>query len=307
MQQAQPDIITKIEQYLRRRQVLTGNLVFTETFERAMSSEAREYDLQNDSQSLEQISAEEINSFPEIESIHSAPLSMNMSAEPDVSTVLYSTPPSVVAQSSLYDTTPMLFTPESSVNAAWNTAPTLDVLYNDIHTCLNCKLGATRTKFVFGVGNPNADILVIGEAPGADEDAQGEPFVGRAGQLLTKILEAIGFARQDVYIANIIKCRPPGNRRPEADEVAQCEPYLYKQIELIQPKFILALGLTAVNTLFKANFTMGGIRGKQLVFRGIPLIATYHPAALLRNPEWKRAAWEDVQMLRRLYDASLKS
>ncbi len=186
----------------------------------------------------------------------------------------------------------------------WQMAPTLDVLYEQIHTCTKCRLAETRTKFVFGVGNPDADILVIGEAPGADEDAQGEPFVGRAGQLLNKILEAIDLKREDVYIANIIKCRPPGNRRPEADETAHCEPYLYKQIDLIKPKFILALGLTAVETLLKAKFKMGDIRGKQLSFRGVPMITTYHPAALLRNPEWKRAAWEDIKTLRRLYDES---
>jgi DNA polymerase len=119
---------------------------------------------------------------------------------------------------------------------------------------------------------------------------------------LTKILEAIQFHREDVYIANIIKCRPPENRRPEADEVAECEPYLYKQIDLVQPKVILAVGLTAVNTLLKSKHTMGAIRGQTLEFRGIPMIATYHPAALLRNPEWKKATWEDVQMLRKLYD-----
>ncbi len=187
-------------------------------------------------------------------------------------------------------------------DTAWKNASSLPLLYDHIHQCQNCKLGATRTNFVFGTGNPNAKLMIIGEAPGADEDAQGEPFVGRAGQLLTKILEAIQFHREDVYIANIIKCRPPENRRPEADEVAECEPYLYKQIDLVQPKVILAVGLTAVNTLLKSKHTMGAIRGQTLEFRGIPMIATYHPAALLRNPEWKKATWEDVQTLRKLYD-----
>ncbi len=187
-------------------------------------------------------------------------------------------------------------------DTAWKNASSLPLLYDQIHQCQNCKLGATRTNFVFGTGNLNARLMIIGEAPGADEDAQGEPFVGRAGQLLTKILEAIQFHREDVYIANIIKCRPPENRRPEADEVAECEPYLYKQIDLVQPKVILAVGLTAVNTLLKSKHTMGAIRGQTLEFRGIPMIATYHPAALLRNPEWKKATWEDVQMLRKLYD-----
>jgi uracil-DNA glycosylase len=192
--------------------------------------------------------------------------------------------------------------PTTPVSPAWQASENLAVLNQNICACMNCRLGETRTKFVFGVGNPNATLMVIGEAPGADEDAQGEPFVGRGGQLLTKMLEAVQFYRHEVFIANIIKCRPPGNRRPMADEVEQCEPYLHKQIELVQPKIMLALGLTAVNTLMKSDFKMGDIRGKQLEYRGIPLITTYHPAALLRNPEWKKPAWEDVQLLRKLHD-----
>lgn len=190
---------------------------------------------------------------------------------------------------------------------AWMSAADLSILYSQIHTCQNCALGSTRNKFVFGSGNPNADVMIIGEAPGADEDAQGEPFVGAAGQLLTKILAAIGFERSDVYIANIIKCRPPNNRRPEKNETEQCEPYLMKQIELIQPKFILAVGLTAANTLLKSDNKMGEIRGKVIDFHGISMIVTYHPAALLRNPNWKQATWEDVQLLRKLYDESKES
>jgi uracil-DNA glycosylase family 4 len=191
---------------------------------------------------------------------------------------------------------------KSNLDNDWKNSPTLTMLYEKIHTCQNCKLGATRTNFVFGTGNPEAALMIIGEAPGADEDAQGEPFVGRGGQLLTKILEAINLKREDVYIANIIKCRPPENRRPEADEVIECEPYLYKQIDLVQPKLILALGLTALNTLLKSKHTMATIRGQILNFRGIPMMATYHPAALLRNPEWKKATWEDVKVLRALLD-----
>jgi DNA polymerase len=169
---------------------------------------------------------------------------------------------------------------------------------------MQCPLGQTRTKFVFGVGNPNADIMIIGEAPGADEDAKGEPFVGRAGQLLTKILQAINFEREEVFIANILKCRPPDNRTPIPSEVEQCEPYLLKQIELIKPKFILAVGLTAANTLLKQKFKMADIRGKIFDYHGVNMLITYHPAALLRNPEWKKYTWEDVQLLRRLYDES---
>ena len=194
-----------------------------------------------------------------------------------------------------------------SINSTWQSADTLPILHDHIHTCMECRLGSTRNSFVFGSGNPNADILIIGEAPGADEDAQGLPFVGAAGKLLTKILEAINLSRDEVYIANIIKCRPPENRRPEKDEIAQCEPYLQKQIELIKPAFILALGLTAVNTLFKKNHQMQDIRGKVMNYHGVSLLATYHPAALLRNPNWKKPAWEDVQLLRSMYDEWKKS
>jgi len=189
-----------------------------------------------------------------------------------------------------------------SISPQWNHSESLPILYEGIHTCMECRLGATRNSFVFGSGNPNADIMIIGEAPGADEDEQGLPFVGAAGKLLTKILEAIELSRDEVYIANIIKCRPPENRRPEKDEIAQCEPYLQKQIELIKPAFILALGLTAVNTLFKKTHQMQDIRGKLMNYHGVSLLATYHPAALLRNPNWKKPAWEDVQLLRSMYD-----
>lgn len=192
--------------------------------------------------------------------------------------------------------------PIMSIHPKWNQSESLPILHEGIHTCMECRLGATRTSFVFGSGNPNADIMIIGEAPGADEDAQGLPFVGAAGKLLTKILEAIELSRDEVYIANIIKCRPPENRRPEKDEIAQCEPYLQKQIELIKPAFILALGLTAVNTLFKKTHQMQDIRGKLMNYHGVSLLATYHPAALLRNPNWKKPAWEDVQLLRSMYD-----
>lgn len=184
----------------------------------------------------------------------------------------------------------------------WQNSLSLPLLYDAIHNCMECPLGATRTKFVFGSGNPDADIMIIGEAPGADEDAQGLPFVGAAGQLLTKILAAIGISREEVYIANILKCRPPGNRTPEKSETDKCEPYLWKQIELIKPRFILAVGLTAANTLLKTSNKMGEIRGKTFDYHGATMLITYHPAALLRNPNWKTAAWEDVKLLRRMYD-----
>jgi uracil-DNA glycosylase family 4 len=193
---------------------------------------------------------------------------------------------------------------ESASTEPWQSAKTAAELNAKICTCQKCELGATRTKFVFGVGNPNADIMVIGEAPGADEDAQGEPFVGRAGQLLNKILEAVHFKREEVFIANILKCRPPNNRKPNPGEVEQCEPYLWKQIELIKPKFILCLGLTAAQTILKTTESMGQLRLSTHLYRNTPVVVTYHPAALLRNPNWKRPTWEDVQRLRKMYDES---
>ncbi|GBD90641.1 uracil DNA glycosylase superfamily protein [bacterium BMS3Abin04] len=174
-------------------------------------------------------------------------------------------------------------------------------LYDTIHNCQNCLLGKTRNKFVFGVGNPEADIMLIGEAPGAEEDKQGIPFVGRAGKLLTDILKAIDFEREDVYIANIVKCRPPQNRNPLPAEVDACIPYLYKQIELIKPKVILCLGLVAASSLFNKKYTLTKMRGNVYDVQGIKTMVTYHPAALLRNPNWKRGCWEDVKKFKQLY------
>lgn len=163
-------------------------------------------------------------------------------------------------------------------------------------------LDETRKNCVFGVGNPTADIMVIGEAPGADEDEQGEPFVGRAGQLLNKILEAVHFKREDVYIANILKSRPPNNRNPLPEEVEAHVPILYKQIALIQPKLILCVGRTSGTTLLNKQTTLGALRQTFHDLHGLPVLVTYHPAALLRNPNWKRPTWEDVQLLRKRYD-----
>ena len=185
---------------------------------------------------------------------------------------------------------------------AWVSAPDLKELNEQICTCMKCPLGSTRKKFVFGVGNPNADIVFVGEAPGADEDAQGEPFVGRAGQLLNKILEAIQFKREEVYICNILKCRPPNNRDPLPEEVDACEPHLWKQLELLNPKIIVCLGRIAAQTLLRSTETLGNLRGKVHNYRGIKLVVTYHPAALLRNPNWKKPTWEDVQWIRKMHD-----
>jgi len=184
----------------------------------------------------------------------------------------------------------------------WYKASSLAELEAAIHDCQKCRLGATRIKFVFGVGNPNAKVLVIGEAPGADEDAQGEPFVGRAGQLLNKMLVAVNFTREEVYIANILKSRPPNNRDPKPDEVEACEPYLWKQIAIIKPKLILCLGRIAGTNLLKITESLGKMRGQPYEFCGIPVVVTYHPAALMRNPDWKHGAWEDLKRLRRMYE-----
>ncbi|MDP6699588.1 MAG: uracil-DNA glycosylase [Candidatus Latescibacteria bacterium] len=178
----------------------------------------------------------------------------------------------------------------------------LESFRRQICDCTRCGLGATRNEFVFGAGNPAAGIVFVGEAPGAEEDRRGEPFVGAAGQLLTKIIAAMGLGRGDVYICNILKCRPPNNRDPEPDEIAHCEPYLKRQIEIIQPKVICTLGPFAAQTLLHSGESMGRLRGREHQYEGIPLVATYHPAALLRNPQWKRPTWEDVQMVRALYD-----
>jgi len=184
----------------------------------------------------------------------------------------------------------------------WMKAETIDSLNEQICNCMKCPLGNTRTNFVFGVGNPNADVMLIGEAPGADEDRQGEPFVGRAGQLLNKILEAVEFKREDVYICNILKCRPPNNRDPQPMEVEQCEPYLHKQIELIKPKIILALGRIAGQTLLRTGDPLGSLRSQIHDYLGIPMIIVYHPAALLRNPNFKKTMWEDMKAFRNHYD-----
>jgi uracil-DNA glycosylase len=153
---------------------------------------------------------------------------------------------------------------------------------------------------VFGVGNPSAELMFVGEAPGSDEDVQGVPFVGRAGQLLTKIIEAIEMRRDDVYIANVIKCRPPGNRNPEPDEVLVCEPFLFQQIDLVKPKVIVALGKFAAQSLLRTDMPITKLRGQVHAFRGAQLVPTFHPAYLLRSPDKKRETWEDMKLVRSL-------
>ena len=178
----------------------------------------------------------------------------------------------------------------------------LQAYKEEIKNCQKCSLGKTRTNFVFGEGNPGAKLVFIGEAPGADEDEQGRPFVGRSGQLLTKIIESIGFKREDVFIINILKCRPPNNRAPEPEEVEVCIPYLYKQLEIIKPKIICTLGNPSTQTLLNTKEGITKLRGRALDWNGIEVVATFHPSACLRNPAYKVNVWKDVKFLRKEYD-----
>jgi len=179
---------------------------------------------------------------------------------------------------------------------------TLEKIAHEVQCCIKCRLAKGRTLAVPGTGNPNAKVVFVGEGPGRDEDLQGKPFVGLAGQLLTKIIESIGFSREEVFITNIIKCRPPMNRNPLPDEIAACEPYLHRQLDQIKPFLICALGTFAAQTLLKTEEKISVLRGKFHDYRGIPLLPTFHPAFLLRNPNMKRAVWEDVKKLRAKYD-----
>ena len=174
---------------------------------------------------------------------------------------------------------------------------TLSVIQQDLGDCTRCKLSAGRTNIVFGVGNPDARLMFVGEAPGRDEDLQAEPFVGRAGQLLNRMIAAMGLARSDVYIANIVKCRPNQNRDPEPDEVEACEPFLLRQIGAIQPEVIVALGRYACQTLLRKTTPISRLRGKWDTYGDIPLMPTFHPAYLLRNPAGKKPVWQDLQQV----------
>jgi len=195
-----------------------------------------------------------------------------------------------------------------SIDSIATTLPAeLDSLAKQVAACQQCSLHESRTQTVFGVGNPNADWLVIGEAPGADEDKQGEPFVGRAGKLLNSMLLAMGLPREQVFIANILKCRPPNNRDPEPEEVVACESYLRQQIELIKPKIILAVGRIAAQNLLKLDTPIGKMRGNQYQYpeSELPVVVTYHPAYLLRSPREKRKVWEDLKLAMRIYQEAL--
>ena len=185
---------------------------------------------------------------------------------------------------------------EPTIQIAKSTAEALATIREDLGDCTRCKLHTQgRKQIVFGVGNPSADLMFVGEAPGADEDIQGIPFVGRAGQLLTKMIEAMGLKREDVYIANVLKCRPPNNRDPQPDEVEQCEPFLFRQITSVQPKVVVALGAFAARALLKTQDPVSRMRGRVYSYRGAKLIVTFHPSFLLRSPGYKREAWEDLK------------
>ena len=182
----------------------------------------------------------------------------------------------------------------------------LESHHRAICNCLKCPLGSTRNQFVYGVGNPKAQVVFVGEGPGKTEDEIGEPFVGQAGKLLDKILEAINFNRQQVYIANMVKCRPPNNREPLPEEMEACNPYLMEQLRLIKPKLICALGRVAAQGLLKTNASLGKMRGHWHEFKGMEVLVTYHPAALLRFPSYKKDTWEDMKRLRARYDEIAK-
>jgi uracil-DNA glycosylase family 4 len=215
---------------------------------------------------------------------------------------------SVIAPTIVEDNIFEIATPKPEYGVA-DPAAALKLIREDLGDCTRCKLHKGRTKIVFGVGNPRADLMFVGEGPGADEDAQGEPFVGRAGQLLNNMIKAMGLRREEVYIANVVKCRPPGNRQPERDECDTCSPFLMRQIAVIKPKVVVALGATAAKNLLAMNASMGELRGRFYDFmpagvrssdpawKGARLAVTYHPAFLLRDPRQKGEAWKDLQMV----------
>ena len=197
------------------------------------------------------------------------------------------------------------YNPQSAIHDQQSPLPpptaadeTLENIFADMGNCQRCKLAPTRTNLVFGSGNPHAELMFVGEAPGEEEDAQGLPFVGRAGRLLTLIIESIGFQREDVYICNTLKCRPPQNRNPETDEIAACEGFLFRQIDAVRPKVIIALGAPAAQTLLRSTEAIGKLRGRLTNYRGVKLVATYHPAYLLRSPLEKRKVWDDMRIVR---------
>jgi DNA polymerase len=186
---------------------------------------------------------------------------------------------------------------EAAVEAEPRRGPSLAVVREELGECTRCKLSGSRTNIVFGIGSPTAALMFVGEAPGAEEDRRGEPFVGPAGQLLDRMIAAMGWTRDTVYIANVLKCRPPGNRDPEADEVAECLPFLHRQIDAIAPRLIVTLGKPAAHALLETSAPISALRGRFHEFRGVPVMPTFHPAFLLRSPDRKRDAWSDLKQV----------
>jgi uracil-DNA glycosylase family 4 len=222
---------------------------------------------------------------------------------------LYRQPVSEIEQSvAVADSAaPQIFPTADLEAASTDRAGALRAIREDIGDCIRCKLHKQRTNIVFGVGDPHARLMFVGEGPGADEDAQGEPFVGRAGQLLNNMITAMGLKREQVYIANIVKCRPPGNRQPERDECETCMPFLMRQIDVIKPEVIVALGATAAKNLLGLNDSMINLRGRFYDFRNTKLLVTYHPAFLLRDPRQKKETWKDLQLVMEFLQLPLPS
>ncbi|RNC64958.1 MAG: uracil-DNA glycosylase [Desulfuromonadales bacterium] len=200
------------------------------------------------------------------------------------------------ACSTVIPSTPLPVVPEAGA-APDPVSETLDAIRNELGECQRCQLGASRTSLVYGVGSPRARLVFVGEAPGRDEDLRGEPFVGEAGQLLTKIIQAMGYARDEVYICNVLKCRPPGNRNPHPEEIEQCAPFMLRQVKAIGPVVVVALGTFAAQTLLGSKEPISKLRGRFHDYHGIPLMPTFHPSFLLRNPAMKREVWEDMKQV----------
>ena len=247
---------------------------------------------------LEQLAEEGLEGLPSTAPRTAAPGPGAVGAKPPASAARPAAPDGASARAAAASS-PASTPPSSELLSRYpglETTASLEALSAFIGDCKRCKLAPLRTHLVFGVGNPEADLMFVGEAPGADEDARGEPFVGRAGQLLTDIIErGMGLKRSDVYICNVIKCRPPDNRNPEPDEVAACEPFLMRQIDLVRPRAIVALGTFAVQALLKVKTPISRLRGNWHEVRGVKLMPTFHPAYLLRSPGEKRWVWQDIQ------------
>lgn len=245
---------------------------------------------------------DEIKDFLEAEREVYGEFSVSDHPKPDETTVLTAESDKVEEEPVSYPLAESPSETELTLEEKLQACTTLDELRLLCEQADELKTDLANTNLVFGVGNPQADLMLIGEAPGEQEDIKGEPFVGAAGRLLNKILEAIKFNREDVYIANILKHRPPGNRNPNAEECEASLPYLHRQIQIIQPKLILCLGKISGNTILGSDVTLKQMRSEKHQFRGVELFVTYHPAALLRNPQWKRPTWEDVKAVRKRYD-----